>query len=145
MWRVQIHSGPPVILVPFCEYLARLNSTPQPNRKWLPVLGIKPGSLNHESQPLTVRPFLTPTKWYHQSPRWWHRNFEARRFFRDTRNFPVIWVPVIWVFGTLGVLEWIVTDSNHACFTIFFNLWWFGVFSFSKWIFKYYPALSVFW
>ena len=33
MWGVQTHSGPPVFLVPFHKDLARINGTPQPNRK----------------------------------------------------------------------------------------------------------------
>ena len=37
---VQTHSGPPVFLVPFSKYLARMNGTPQPYRKWLPALGL---------------------------------------------------------------------------------------------------------
>ena len=36
-----------------------MNGTPQPNQKCLPALGIEPRSLNHESQPLTIGPFLT--------------------------------------------------------------------------------------
>ena len=47
------HSGPPVFLVPFRKDLA--------NQKWLPALGIEPASLDHESQPLTIGPFLTFT------------------------------------------------------------------------------------
>ena len=62
MWGVQTHSGPPVFLVPFRKDLARMNGTPQPNQKWLPALGIEPGSLNHKPQPLTIGPFLTPGK-----------------------------------------------------------------------------------
>ena len=40
----------------FCKDLARMNGTPQPNRKWPPALRIKPGSLNHKTQPLTIGP-----------------------------------------------------------------------------------------
>ena len=36
-----------------------MNGTPQPNQKRLLALGIKPGSLDHESQPLTIGPLLT--------------------------------------------------------------------------------------
>ena len=54
MWGVQTHSGPQVFLVSFRKDLARMNGTPQPNRKWLPALGIEPGSLDHESQSLTI-------------------------------------------------------------------------------------------
>ena len=60
VWGVQTHSGPPVFLVPFRKDLARMNGTPQPNQKWLPAQGLEPGSLDHESQPLTIRPLLTP-------------------------------------------------------------------------------------
>ena len=60
MWGVQTHCVAPVFLVPFHKDLARMNGTPQPNQKWLPALGIKPGSLDHESQPLTIGPLLTP-------------------------------------------------------------------------------------
>ena len=60
MWGVQTHSGPPVFLVPFRKYLVRMNGTPQPNQKRPPALGIEPGSLDHESQPLTIGPLLTP-------------------------------------------------------------------------------------
>ena len=60
MWGVQTHSGPPVFLVLFRKDLARMNGTPQPNQKRLPALGIEPGSLDHESQPLTIGPLLTP-------------------------------------------------------------------------------------
>ena len=63
MWGVQTHSGPPVFLVPFRKDLARMNGTPQPNQKWLPALEIELGSLDQESQPLTIGPFLTP--WTH--------------------------------------------------------------------------------
>ena len=59
MWGVQTHSAPPEFLVPFGNDLARINGTPPPNRKWLPALGIEPGSLDHGSQSLTIRPFLT--------------------------------------------------------------------------------------
>ena len=48
-----------VFLVLIHQDLAKMNGTPQPNRKQLPALGIEPGSLDHESQPLTIRPFLT--------------------------------------------------------------------------------------
>ena len=37
-----------------------MNGTPQPNQKRPLALGIEPGSLDHESQPLTIGPFLTP-------------------------------------------------------------------------------------
>ena len=60
MWGVQTHSGPPVFLVPFRKDLARMNGMPQPNQKRPPALGIEPGSLDHESQPLTIGPLLTP-------------------------------------------------------------------------------------
>ena len=60
MWDVQTHSGPPVFLVLLRKDLARMNGTPQPNRKWQPALGIEPGTLHYESQPLTIGPFLTP-------------------------------------------------------------------------------------
>ena len=60
VWGVQTHSGPPVFLVPYRKDLARMNGRPQPSQKWLPVLGIEPGSLDHESQPLTIGPLLTP-------------------------------------------------------------------------------------
>ena len=60
MWVVQTHSGPQVFLVTFRKDQARMNGTPQPNQKWLLALGTEPGSLNHESQPLIVGPFLTP-------------------------------------------------------------------------------------
>ena len=60
MWGVQTHSRPPVFSVTFHKDLARMNGTPQPNRQCLTALGIEPGSLDHESQPLTSRPFLTP-------------------------------------------------------------------------------------
>ena len=56
VWGVQTHSGPPVFLVLFRKDLAWMNGTPQPNQKWLPALGIEPGSLDHESQPLTIGP-----------------------------------------------------------------------------------------
>ena len=59
MWGVQTHSGPLVSLVPFRKNQGSMNGTPHPNWKWLPALGIKPGSLDHESQPLTIGPFLT--------------------------------------------------------------------------------------
>ena len=49
----------PVLLVLIHKDLAKMNGMPQPNRKQLPALGIEPGSLDHESQPLTIRPFLT--------------------------------------------------------------------------------------
>ena len=52
MWGVQTHSGR--------KDLARMNGTPQPNQKRPPALGIEPGSLDHESQPLTIGPLLTP-------------------------------------------------------------------------------------
>ena len=42
---------------------AKMNGTPHPNKKWLPALGMEPGSLNHEAQPFTIRPFLTPLSW----------------------------------------------------------------------------------
>ena len=42
MWGVQTHGGPLVFLVPFRKDLARMNGAPQPNQKWLPVLGIDP-------------------------------------------------------------------------------------------------------
>ena len=68
MWGVQTHNGPPVFLVPFRKDMARMYGAPQPNRDWLPVLGIEPGSLDHESQYQyqTNRPFLTPymVSWY---------------------------------------------------------------------------------
>ena len=60
MWGVQTHSGPPVFLVSFHKDLARVNDTPQPSRKRLPLVGIKSGTLNHKSQPLTTGLFLTP-------------------------------------------------------------------------------------
>ena len=56
MWGVQTHSGPPVFLVLFRKDLARMNGTPRPNQKWPPALRIEPGSLDHESQPLTIGP-----------------------------------------------------------------------------------------
>ena len=58
MRGVQTHSGPPVFSVPFRKDLARMNGTPQLNQKILLALGIEPGSLDHESQPLSVDPFL---------------------------------------------------------------------------------------
>ena len=59
MRGVQTHSRPPVFLVQFRKDQARMNGTPQPNQKWLPALGIEPGSLDHKPQPLTIGPFLT--------------------------------------------------------------------------------------
>ena len=49
------------ILDLFCIDLARMNDTPQPNQKWLPVQGIEPRSLDHKPQPLPIGPFLTPS------------------------------------------------------------------------------------
>ena len=46
------------IVSPNPKDLARINGTPQPNQKWLPAQGIESGYLNHESQPLTIGPFL---------------------------------------------------------------------------------------
>ena len=60
MWGVQTHSGTLVLKVPFYKDLARMNGTPDPNRKRLLAQGIKPGSLDHESQPFAIGPFLTP-------------------------------------------------------------------------------------
>ena len=54
-------SGPPVIIVPFCKDLARMEGTPQPNQIWLPVQRIETGSLDLKPQPLTIWPFLTPS------------------------------------------------------------------------------------
>ena len=50
----------PVFLVLFRKDLAMMNGKPQPNWKWMPALGIETRSLSPESQPLTIRPFLTP-------------------------------------------------------------------------------------
>ena len=44
-----------------CKDLARMICMPQPNRKWPPAPGSNPG-LDHESQPLTIGPFLAPEK-----------------------------------------------------------------------------------
>ena len=60
MWGVQTHSGPPVLLVPFCKDLARMNGTPLPNQKQPSAPGIEPRSLDQESQPLTIGTLLTP-------------------------------------------------------------------------------------
>ena len=60
VWGVQTHSGPPVFLVLYRKNLARMYGTPQPNQKWLPGLGIKPGSHNLKPQFLTIGPFLIP-------------------------------------------------------------------------------------
>ena len=60
VWDGQTHSGPTVILAPDRKNLARMNGTPQPNQKWLPRLGIEPGSHNLKPQFLTILPFLIP-------------------------------------------------------------------------------------
>ena len=62
MWGVQTHSGSLALLVPFRNDLARMKGIPQPTRKLLPALGIKAGSFNDKSQPLTIGPFLIPWK-----------------------------------------------------------------------------------
>ena len=53
-----------------------MNGTPQPNQKRPPALGIEPGSLDHESQPLTIRPLLTPANFVGVNPKklaWFHK------------------------------------------------------------------------
>ena len=60
----QTHSGHPVFLVLFRKDPARMNGAPQPNQKWLQVLGIKPGSINLKPHPLTIEPFLTTESVY---------------------------------------------------------------------------------
>ena len=81
---------PPVFLVPFCKNLARMNGTPKPNQKGLLALGIEPGSLDHEPQPLIIGP-LCWILFVSKSHKIWHQLLSVRSILTLSRAQAKSW------------------------------------------------------